>query len=496
MPEYRAPGVYVEEIPSFRPIAGVGTSTVGFLGITERGPMGPLLITRVQEYGRWFGGYLREGSQDRYLAYAIDGFFLNGGKRCYVARVASKAATVAACTFGGTIRVEAIGPGAWGNRISVEVGTTSSGASGSASVSGARPFKLIVRYWASGVLGNGQPTVQEDYTISSSAQGAVGSSEGLIMGASCLVTVNWVGAAGRPADSAPILLQGGSDGPGPAEQDFKDALDRLEGIDEISLLCAPDENQFPRVTAYLLDQCEKLRDRFAILQAPLAIADIGQHQPPRDSTFGAYYLPWLRIQHPETKKEQVIPPGGHLAGIYARTDSERGVHKAPANEVIYGLLVNSHDQGRGLVVQVARPVQEGLNSRGVNVLRCFPGRGYRVWGARTMSTDQEWRYINVRRLAIFLEQSIARGLHWVAVESNHEPLWAQVRRSIDDFLTGVWRRGMLQGAKPAAAFFVKYDATTMTQDDIEKGRLVALIGIAPLKPAEFLIFKIVLQTGS
>ena len=316
------------------------------------------------------------------------------------------------------------------------------------------------------------------------------------MGASCLVTVNWVGAAGRPADSVPILLQGGSDGPGPAEQDCKDALDRLEGIGEISLLCAPDENQFPRVTGYLLDQCEKLRDRFAILQAPLAIADIGQHQRPRDSTFGAYYLPWLRIQHPETKKEQMIPPGGHLAGIYARTDSERGVHKAPANEVIRGLLVDSYDQGRGLAVQVSTALQNVLNPRGVNVLRCFPGRGYRVWGARTMSADPEWRYINVRRLAIFLEQSIARGLHWVAVESNHEPLWAQVRRSIDEFLTGVWRKGMLQGTKPEAAFFVKCDVTTMTQDDIEKGRLVALVGIAPLKPAEFLIFKIGLQTGA
>ncbi len=496
MPEYLAPGVYIEQISSFRPIAGVETSTVGFVGIAERGPVGPRLVTSSQDYSRWFGGYLREGSQDRYLAYALDGFFLNGGKRCYVARVAPKAATVAACTFDGRIRVEAIGPGTWGNRISVEVGTPSSGTSASAGVSGARPFRLIVRYWASGVAGNGQPTVLEEHTISSSAQDAAGSTDDLLLGASCCVTVNRVGLAGRPADSASILLQGGSDGPGSAEQDFKDALDRLEGIEEISLLCAPDENQFSGVTGYVLDQCEKLRDRFAILQAPLAIADIGQHHPPRDSTFGAYYLPWLRIQHPETKQEQMIPPGGHLAGIYAKTDKDRGVHKAPANEMIQGLLVDPQGQGRGLALQVSTALQNVLNPRGVNVLRYFPGRGHRVWGARTMSTDPEWRYITVRRLAIFLEQSIARSLQWVVLEPNQQPLWAQVRRSIDDFLTEMWRRGMLQGAKPEAAFFVKCDATTMTQDDIAMGRLVALVGIAPLKPAEFILFRIGLRTGA
>lgn len=494
MPEYLAPGVYVEEIPNLHPIAGVGTSTVGFVGIAERGPMGPRLITSVQEYGRWFGGYLREGGQDRYLTYALDGFFLQGGKQCYIARVASKAATSAACVLDGVIRVQAIGPGAWGDRVSVEVVTPSSGASASASMSGAKPFRLIVRYWASGVPGKGQPTVQEYYDHLSATSGAAGSTNDLVMGASCLVTINWVGAAGRPADSAPILLQGGSDGPGSAGQDFKDALDRLEGIDEISLLCAPDENQFPCVTGYLVDQCEKLRDRFAILQAPCVIADIAQHHPPRDSTFGAYYLPWLRIQHPETKKEQMIPPGGHLAGIYAKTDNDRGVHKAPANEMIRGLLVDSQNQGRGLAVQVSMALQNVLNPRGINVLRCFPVKGYRVWGARTMSADQEWRYITVRRLAIFLEQSIVRGLQWVVFEPNQEPSWAQVRRSIDEFLTGVWRKGMLQGVKPEAAFFVKCDATTMTQDDIAQGRLIALVGIAPLKPAEFIIFKVRLRS--
>lgn len=146
--------------------------------------------------------------QDRYLTYALDGFFLQGGKRCYIARVASKAATVAACVLDGVIRVEAIGPGAWGNRISVEVRTPSGGTSASASMSGAKPFRLIVRYWASGAPGNGQPTVQEDYDHLSATSGAAGSSQDLIIGASCLVTINWVGAAGRPADSAPILLQG------------------------------------------------------------------------------------------------------------------------------------------------------------------------------------------------------------------------------------------------------------------------------------------------
>ena len=175
-----------------------------------------------------------------------------------------------------------------------------------------------------------------------------------------------------------------------------------------------------------------------------------------------------------------------MAGIYARVDVERGVHKAPANEVIRGITKIAQD--------VTKREQDLLNPKGINALRFFPGRGNRVWGARTVSSDASWKYINVRRLFIFVEESIDEGTQWVVFEPNDEPLWARVRQTITNFLTTVWRSGALEGTKPDEAFFVKCDRTTMTQDDIDNGRLICVIGIAPVKPAEFVIFRIQQKT--
>jgi phage tail sheath protein FI len=175
-----------------------------------------------------------------------------------------------------------------------------------------------------------------------------------------------------------------------------------------------------------------------------------------------------------------------MAGIYARVDVERGVHKAPANEVIRGITKIAQD--------VTKREQDLLNPRGINALRFFPGRGNRVWGARTVSSDASWRYVNVRRLFIYVEESIDEGTQWVVFEPNDEPLWARVRQTITNFLTTVWRSGALEGTKPDEAFFVKCDRTTMTQDDIDNGRLICVIGIAPVKPAEFVIFRIQQKT--
>ena len=177
-----------------------------------------------------------------------------------------------------------------------------------------------------------------------------------------------------------------------------------------------------------------------------------------------------------------------MAGIYARTDIERGVHKAPANEVIRGAV--------DLEFPVPKGNQDILNPRGVNCARDFrsDGRGIRLWGARTMSSNGEWKYINVRRLFLYVEESIDEGTQWVVFEPNDEPLWARVRRSVTGFLRGVHRSGALMGTTEDEAFFVKCDRTTMTQDDIDNGRLICYIGIAPVKPAEFVIFRISQKT--
>ena len=195
------------------------------------------------------------------------------------------------------------------------------------------------------------------------------------------------------------------------------------------------------------------------------------------------------VRDPFLKRDVHLAPSGHLAGIYARVDVERGVHKEPANEVVRGIRFKD-----GFVRDVSKREQDLLNPRNINALRNFPGRGQRVWGARVLTSDASWKYINVRRLFIFVEESIDEGTQWVVFEPNDEPLWARVRATITNFLTTVWRSGALEGTKPEEAFFVKCDLTTMTQADIDNGRLICIIGIAPVKPAEFVIFRIQQKT--
>jgi phage tail sheath protein FI len=269
---------------------------------------------------------------------------------------------------------------------------------------------------------------------------------------------------------------------------YSTGLMGLENIDEVNLLMVPDEHTVAGIRAEVINQCERLRERFAILSvnpARRSATDIisnNDADPP--TSFAALYWPWIFVTHPVTADRILVPPVGHAAGIYARTDVERGVHKAPANEAVRGAL--------DLQFPVARGQQDILNPRGVNVIRDFrpDGRGIRVWGARTLSDDPMWKYINVRRLFLFLEESIEEGTQWVVFEPNSEALWDRVRRSVESFLLTVWRNGALMGTRPDQAFYVKCDRTTMTQDDIDNGRLICYIGVAPVKPAEFVIFRI------
>ncbi len=274
----------------------------------------------------------------------------------------------------------------------------------------------------------------------------------------------------------------------------------LEAIDEISIVAAPGYSDNSSHTA-LIDHCERLKDRIAILDPPEVVENIdnlkqvatktaGADKPkknaglrPRNSSYAAFYFPWIYTQAPLSRKkhEVLAPPSGFMAGIYARTDATRGVHKAPANESVNGAL--------GLSYSVTQAEQGELNTKGVNCIRSFPTTGIKVWGARTLDSG-EWKYINVRRLFMMIEESIAESTRWVVFEPNDETLWKSVVRDVSAFLTLIWRDGALQGSSPEQAFFVKCDAEINTQQVIDAGRLEIEIGIAPVKPAEFIVFKI------
>lgn len=260
----------------------------------------------------------------------------------------------------------------------------------------------------------------------------------------------------------------------------------LEDIDEVSV-CAVPGVWAGTVESALITHCEQLKDRFAVLdpQDGLDIEGIQAFREPFDTKYAALYYPWLVVNDPSTNQFVEAPPSGHMIGIYARTDTERGVHKAPANAVIRGIRLTD-----GIAQDVTKRHQDLLNPKGINALRFFPGLGQRVWGARTLSSDTSWKYINVRRLFLFLEESIDEGTQWVVFEPNDESLWALVRQTVSNFLTTVWRSGALAGTTADEAFFVHCDRTTMTDDDIANGRLICVIGVAPVFPAEFVIFRI------
>lgn len=298
-------------------------------------------------------------------------------------------------------------------------------------------------------------------------------------------------------------------------------IDTLEEVDEVAIVAAPGMSD-PATYDTLLSHCEKLKDRVAILDAPENVSNIdhlktvgtvgapsrrrggggegeGSAETPApptglrprtsDGGYGAFYFPWITIRDPFSPKDLVnAPPSGHIAGIFARTDATRGVHKAPANETVRGAL--------DLTYKVTREEQGELNTLGVNCIRLFPTQGIRVWGARTIADSaSEWRYLNVRRLFNMIEESIEDGTRWVVFEPNDRPLWKSIRRDITAFLMLQWRQGALMGATPEEAFFVQCDAETNPPEVIDAGMVITVIGIAPVKPAEFVIFRISQGSG-
>ncbi len=310
-------------------------------------------------------------------------------------------------------------------------------------------------------------------------------------------------------------LAGGHDGRLPGPDDFAgtatnvdDPLDKATGlealaeVEDISIVAMPDSGdlggaEISRVAAQkLVTHATDMKYRIAVIDGPVgsSLNQIRNFRGQFDSKYAAIYYPWIKVFDPNERFSQgtpprqlVLPPSGFVTGIYARNDITRGVHKAPANEIIRGLTQ--------FEVNINKPRNEVINPEGINALRYFEGRGYRVWGARTMSSDPEWKYVNVRRLFNFIEHSIDKGTQWAVFEPNNRRLWDNVRRTIEDFLLVQWRDGALLGAKPEEAFFVRCDRTTMVQNDLDNGRLICLIGIAPVKPAEFVVFRIGQWTG-
>ncbi|MGE0711483.1 MAG: phage tail sheath C-terminal domain-containing protein [Planctomycetota bacterium] len=261
-------------------------------------------------------------------------------------------------------------------------------------------------------------------------------------------------------------------------------LKTFEDIDDISLVLCPGMVE-PAIQDAVLTHCELKKDRFAVLDSPETIdmGGIDKIPKPRDSKYGAYYFPWIEVYDPE-RGNIFVPPSGHMVGIYARSDAERGVHKAPANEIVRGAL--------GLKYSISRSEQDILNPKGINCIRDFSrrGRGIRVWGARTISSDASWRYINVRRLFIMVEESIDIGLQWAVFEPNDHRLWKKITRDVSSFLYRIWKSGALFGMTPEEAFYVKCDSETNPVETIDAGQVITEIGICPVKPAEFVIFRI------
>ena len=508
MPQYMTPGVYVEEVPSLsKPIEGVSTSVAAFVGLAPFGPVNtPVRLSNWGQFARVFGnpGNRRAGPfmKGAYLAHAVYGFFHNGGTLCYVVRVGEGSApgsaqlALPAATEGTPFRAIAR-EGAEGVKIKVEEETPDQPVAGNGDGGGVTPPpRYRIEVTAEGV---DDPEVHRGLTLQKGDSYIVTK----VNRDSMLVALEETEAslvATRPplrADTYEITEAGALQPLDTAQLQGDEAsrtgLAGLAAVDEVTMVCVPDvmalpEDQRSNLQAQMIAHCENASDRMAILDAPpdLGAQDILAWREERGwtSKFAALYYPWIEVMDPVDNQPIIVPPSGHVAGVWARTDGVRGVHKAPANEVVLG--------ANGLAYQVTHAEQGEMNRQGINCIRAFPGRGIRVWGARTMSTleDPEWRYINVRRLFNFVSESIMEGTQWAVFEPNDATLWTQLRVAVTNFLTRVWRDGALFGSTPGEAFYVKCDEETNPPDMVEAGRVTVEVGIAPVKPAEFVVFRI------
>ena len=558
MAEYFTPGVYVEEYDhSPRSIEGVGTSTAGFIGFAEKGPAvgAPSLVTSFKSFTRQFGGFLSQFTygEYRYLANSVEQFFINGGTRCYVSRVIAPDAKAAKKEL-GILSIEAASEGKWGNRIQISMDTVTKrkmqliAQSGSGyiakTVEGFREGDLVVvggEYNRIATIYDNSVTFEnpfekevvdtgiipktvlylvtvdvsiryndevENYTELSFNQSSPNYIGSRLSGSELVkVTVGQTEQIGNPVEE--VFGQGNPGGILNLEGGFDGTMNKVTpatfiGTDEgpgkrtgiqsflenstVSMMAIPGITD-PEVIVSLVAHCESLKSRIAVFDMPgdlYKTKDLIEYRNIIDSSYGAMYHPWIQVFDRSSNKSDYIPPSGAVLGVYSRTDINRGVHKAPANEIVFCT---------GLKVNYTKAEQDVLNPEGVNLIRAIPGQGIRVWGARTASSNSAFKYVNVRRLFIYVEESIKANTNWVVFEPNDTALWQRVSLTISSFLDSMWRTGMLAGSTPGEGYFVEIGPSTMTRDDIMNGRLICNIGIAPSRPAEFVIFRVTQHTA-
>jgi phage tail sheath protein FI len=538
MPEYLSPGVYVEEVDRGpKPIEGVGTAMAAFVGFTEKaeyqrevdGEMiteellnKPQLVTNWTQYVQRFGGFV-EGA---YMPHAVYGYFHNGGSRCYVVSVKTIGnAQVPLLGADGKPHLIARSKQAGfdGLRLRVKVDTPEPPAAkgkgkakegedeeGAAESGGPQPFTVTVE--RQGISGAWQvkevlpevtlQEIKEDggkrVEVAYKNNRAPEWIDLVVPDVSAPLAKAWPVSQEQTLNLEQKQLLPATSSEFKGDVVERSGVEGLEALDDVTMVCVPDLMSVPpgeklnldivkAVQTAMIAHCERLADRVAILDPPpnATPQEIKQWRMDiagYDSSYAALYWPWIQVDDPIQNRPIYVPPAGHVAGIWARNDNTRGVHKAPANEVVLGAT--------GLAYNCTKGEQDTLNPNGVNCIRAFPGRGIRVWGARTLSSNPSWRYINVRRLFNYVEKSIENGTQWVVFEPNDTFLWFRVQRDVTSFLTTVWSDGALFGASPAQAFYVKCDAELNPPESRDLGRLIIEIGMCPVKPAEFVIFRI------
>lgn len=502
----KSPGVYIQEMPSgSRPIEGVGTAIAAFIGVTADGPFNQLTkVTNFAQYTRTFGGWV-EGA---YTPHAVYQYFNNGGGACYICRIgqgagaaaqhASAELTSATRAGLGVYRIEARETGAAGEGLVIRVEPEDPEQHEGEEAKQEPTFAVVVR--------RGQ--TEERYSRITPRKGQNRNDIVTALQASALVQAIELGNA-QVAERVPsvgeVVLAGGASLPTTLSPDdyigdeaARTGIAGLTAVDEVTMILTPDlmaayeagqmdSDAVRAVQNAVISHCEAMKNRMAILDTPKGlnaqqVQEWITEKARFSSAFATVYWPWPTFWDPLAKRARPMPPSGALAGIWGQNDDTRGVQKAPANVVVGGAL--------DLELNVTQKEHDSLNPVGINVIRAFTGRGILVWGARTLADDASWRYINVRRLFNYIESSILGGTQWAVFEPNDLDLWQRLKRTVNAFLLGLWRDGALFGTTPDQAFYVKCDSETNPPDQVDAGFVVIEVGVAPVKPAEFVVFRI------
>jgi phage tail sheath protein FI len=515
MPTYTAPGVYVEDVPSSQKVLSAApTAIAAFVGFTAQAPkddpndphgLAPRLVTSWSQFESLYGGF----AEGCVLPLSVYGYFANGGSIAYICRIpnsepagapAKRALPAADRALGSPLQIESVEPDA---NIAVEVSTVDAGDD---APDGPSAFNITV------LLDN-----QSVETFENLGFGGDRDVKTVVNKTSTKIKVELDLDKDADLSSQLELLKPGrydleKAAPVPVpvngrkfagSESARNGINGLAVADDVTIVVVPDLitaatkddgtidlSLWKSVQTALISHCEQSGNRMAILDAPPGmtpqqIKDWRSDVAMYDSQFAALYYPWIKIDNPigvNGNSEVFVPPSGHIAGVWARTDETRGVWKAPANDTIRGVL--------DLERTVTQNEQSLLNPIGINCIRPFGTRGIRIWGARTLASDTDWRYINVRRLFNMIETTILEGTQYAVFEPNDMNLWEGVKRTLNAFLRGLWSQGALFGATADEAFYVKCDAETNPPESIDEGKLVVEVGIAPVKPAEFVVFRI------